>query len=160
MDDLHKACIIGDIKAVQLILNSGVNIKKKVSGLTPLHLASDFGYINIVKLLLDSGVDIETQCNIGWTSLHMASQNEHMNIVKLLLDSGANIKAKDNIGLTPKQLARYPTLQVFKSYEHMIELKKMELIKLNEWRPWNHSKYPIKYCNTMKTLLILAKQRK
>ncbi len=59
----------------------------------------------------------------------------------------------NNNGETPAQVTNYTTIKtVIECYEYMIQLK--------EWRPWNHSKYPSGYRNTMKTLVQLAKKLK
>ena len=148
---LHKACMNGVIEHVQLLLDSGADIEGKTNygKRTPLHLASLYGHIDIVRLLVDSGADIQVKDIFNCTPLYLAYQDKHEDTVRLLLDLGANID-----GITSQLYARKSTIKkVLKCHEH-------NMIKLKEWRPWNHSKYPEKYCNTMKTLLILAKQRK
>ncbi len=162
MSVLHEPCKTGNIEEVRSLINLGTNIGTKTShGSTPLHFASRYGHVDIVKLLIDSGADIQSRDNSNWTSLHYASCCEHIDIVKLLIDSGpscmaapvvrpgADIEAKDNHGRTPKQITNNKDIiAVFECYEHMIQLK--------EWRPWNHSKYPIKYRQAMQTLVLLV----
>ena len=163
MSGLHEACIDGNINCVQSLIDSGVDLESKDRfGGTPLLCASIYGHIDIVKLLIDSGpscmaapavrsgVNIESRVTGGYTALHCASYNNHINIVILLLDSGANIEARNDKGKTAKQVTRKSTIKgTIEQYG--------QLVKLKEWRPWNNYKYPIKYRQVMKTLVLLAK---
>ena len=155
MYDLHKACKAGNIEEVRSLIDSGADIEARDIhyGWTPLLYASSYGHIDIVKLFIDLGADIETKSNYGHTPLHLASYHGHIDLVKLLINLGADIEAMNNDGETPAQVAKTTTVKkVIECYEHITQLK--------EWRPWNHSKYSSGYRNTMKTLVLLAKQLK
>ncbi len=149
-----------------MLVDLGADIEVKTNyGFTSLLYASRYGHIDIVKLLIDSGpscmaapavrpgADIEAKDNSGWTPLLSASCNGHIDIVKLLIDLGADIEAKNKYGKKPKQVAFNTNIKiVIECCEYVTQLK--------EWRPWNHSKYSSKYRNTMKILVLLAKQLK
>ncbi len=186
MSDLLKACVTGNIEEVQSFINLGDIEAKDINGCTPLHnasgcgqidivkllidldadiesedsngrtslhFASSYGHIDIVKLLINLGANIEVKSNYGWTPLHSSSCRGHIDIVKLFIYLGADVKAINNIGKTPAQVAQTTAIKtIIECYERMIQLK--------EWRPWNHSKYSSGYRNTIKTLVLLAKQLK
>ncbi len=103
--------------------------------------------------MVNLGADIETKTKFEWTLLHSASCRGHIDIVKLFIDLGTDVKAINNMGKTPAQVAQTTAIKtVIECYEQMTQLK--------EWRPWNHHKYSSEYRNTMKTLVLLAKQSK
>ena len=106
--------------------------------------------IQITKFLLDHGADINKIGDFGRTALHMASYHGNINIIIVLLDYDADYNATDNAKETPIEVARDPIVKAtLERYIHMIKLK--------EWRPWNHIKYPEEYQQAMKTLLLLSK---
>ncbi len=123
--------------------------QKTNNGKTSLHIASMRGHIDILKLFIALGGDIEAKNYHDWTPLYYASYRGHIDIVKLLLDRGADI---DVINIYGRTVANTAIKKVIECYEQMNRLK--------EWRPWNHSKYSSGYRDTMKTLVILAKQLK
>ena len=57
---LHCVCIWGDIEAVKLLVENGINIEQKgEGGFTPLKVADDFGHREIVSYLITKGANIE-----------------------------------------------------------------------------------------------------
>ncbi|XP_044729354.1 tonsoku-like protein [Chrysoperla carnea] len=102
---LHVACIKGNIKNVELLLNQGHPVNTRDNcGWTPLHEACNHGFLNIVKLLIDSGADINdrggTECE-GTTPLHDACGNGRLEVIELLLDQGASPLVKNDHNQTP-----------------------------------------------------------
>ncbi len=149
---LYEACKAGDIEQVRSLCVNGADIEASCYYIqwTPLQIASKYGHIDIVKLLINLGADIEAKTLGIFTSLYSASLCGHIDVVKLLINLGADFEAKDCGGRTAKDVARNSAKKaIFECYAHITELK--------EWRPWNHSEYPIEYQAAMRTLVILAK---
>ena len=156
---VYEACRSGDIEQVRSLFVNGADIEESCNLFkwTPLQIASFYGHIGTVKLLVNLGanietlgVNIETKTLCNCTPLYSASIRGHIDVVKLLINLGADFEASDCGGRTAKDVAcNSATRAVFKCYAHITELK--------EWRPWNHSKYPIEYQAAMRTLVILAK---
>ena len=146
---LHCACSTGYEAIVRYLLEKGSdpNIMDRFDN-TSLHYASWSGYIKIVELLLKRGININVQDETGNTALHDATVRGHPMVVQMLLYYGADpmIKNKSRPGTIACQLARTSEIRWI-----------FELHKLNEWRPWNHTDYPLSYRQAMRTLVLLAK---
>jgi ankyrin repeat protein len=95
-----KSAKEGDILAIRLFLNAGMNPNAKDGeGKTALIAASEAGRDQVVKLLLAKGADIEAKDNErDATALLWASAKEKTKTMRILLDKGANIRAKDKDG--------------------------------------------------------------
>lgn len=99
---LLNACLIGDLDAVQTILqNNRVSIDAKdKGGFTALMEASYKGHVDIARLLIQNGANVNATTWNDGTALIIASNNGHIEIVRLLLENGANVNAKDHDGYT------------------------------------------------------------
>lgn len=96
---LLEACYFGDIKTVDNLLKTGVNVNYKSfkNGMTPLMYASAEGHINVVRLLLQNKARVNAQDFDGWTALMYACQKKgYIDIVKLLIQYNADIHIEDN----------------------------------------------------------------
>lgn len=89
---------MGDVAAVQLYLNSGMNVNAKNSyGNTPLIGAAEASTdspwydknADMVRLLLKNGADVNARDNEGNTALMMAQKLNRPAIIQLLKDAGA-----------------------------------------------------------------------
>jgi ankyrin repeat protein len=55
---LHCVCIWGDIEAVKLLVEAGIDLHQRGEfGFTPLRVAAEFGHATIVEYLLAAGAD-------------------------------------------------------------------------------------------------------
>jgi ankyrin repeat protein len=55
---LHCVCVWGDLDAVVLLVENGIDVHQKGEhGFTPLRVASEFGFTEIVEYLLSKGAD-------------------------------------------------------------------------------------------------------
>ncbi|KAM4706217.1 LOW QUALITY PROTEIN: tonsoku-like protein [Rhinophrynus dorsalis] len=102
---LHRACIEGNIKLVQCLLEKGHPLNPRdYCGWTPLHEASNHGHLEIVQLLLDHGVNVNDPggplCE-GITPLHDALSNGNFEVAQLLIRRGASVTQKNKKGVTP-----------------------------------------------------------
>ncbi len=138
---LTCACEGNNIEIVTLLLDYGVNIHGKSNRLA-IHNASRHGHLKIVRLLLDYEADPNAKNNNGETPLHQACDWDNDEVIKLLLEHGADPMIKNNDDFCPDLPSDNP-------YKRMFQLK--------EWRPWNHSEYPLEYRQSTTTLVLLAK---
>jgi ankyrin repeat protein len=77
---LHVAVCWGDIEAVRLLLDAGINVNQPGDlGHTPLHEACMRGSLEIVKLLVENGADLFalTEGHPPFTTARMAG-NDHI----------------------------------------------------------------------------------
>ncbi|UYV81943.1 TRPA1 [Cordylochernes scorpioides] len=108
---LHSAVHAGDIKAVQLCLESGALISTQQHDLsTPVHLACSQGALEIVKLMFEFQPEQKKLClKIGdaqdMTPLHYAAMFDHRELAQYLIREGANLAARDKEGRTAVLLA-------------------------------------------------------
>ena len=118
---LREAAIKGDIGAVKVLLDEGVNVNAKdADGRTALTEAAFYGRTEIAKILLDKGADVFAKKNDGATLLTIASSHKEIAemiqqeiqlleaagkgdnaMVKELLDKGAYVNVRDPEGRTP-----------------------------------------------------------
>ena len=104
--DIVDASIVGDIRLVRELLDSGVDPNfRDIDGQIALMVASLKGYTDIVRLLLENGADPNIRDIDGVTGLILASKNGYVDIVRLLLKNGADPNLKDEDGYTALILA-------------------------------------------------------
>ncbi|RDL30471.1 uncharacterized protein BP5553_10349 [Venustampulla echinocandica] len=113
-DSLQKAAYHGHAKVVELLLNSGADIRGKNSlGETAIHLAAKRGHQPVLTLLLEKCSHAQVQGmvqdadNNGQVPLHLAARNGHRTVVRMLLNANANanINACDLRGQTALHVA-------------------------------------------------------
>ncbi len=109
---LQGVAVVGDLKAVRLLLDHGADVNAFDSfGRTPLMYAaiSDVLPLDIVKLLIDRGANVNAKDrhtktgDAGLTVLDIANQNGKTPIVDLLVKSGAKGGPEAPAALKPKQ---------------------------------------------------------
>lgn len=100
-DQFLQAAKAGNVSAVRVLLDKGVNIHAKDGhGETALHRAAMSGHKRIVDLLLEHGADTEWKGSFGGTALIAAARNRHQNTVQLLIEKGANIESENEFQST------------------------------------------------------------
>uniref|UniRef100_A0A452HRN6 Tonsoku-like protein n=1 Tax=Gopherus agassizii TaxID=38772 RepID=A0A452HRN6_9SAUR len=102
---LHRACIDGNLRRVQIFLEQGHPLNPRdYCGWTPLHEACNHGHLEIVRLLLERGASIDDPggpgCE-GITPLHDALNCGHFEVAELLLQRGASAVLRNAKGLNP-----------------------------------------------------------
>ncbi|KAM3871231.1 tonsoku-like protein [Diretmus argenteus] len=107
---LHRACIDGNLKQVQYLVEQGHPVNPRdYCGWTPLHEASNHGHYEIVALLLERGANINDpggpQCE-GVTPLHDALICGHLQVARLLVERGASVTIRNSKGETPIETLR------------------------------------------------------
>ncbi|MCI0613576.1 ankyrin repeat domain-containing protein [bacterium] len=107
-DDLGKAAASGDIKELQRLIASGVDINSPNSktGMTPLMQAAQTGKLDAMKLLLAQKPkpDVDAQDKEQRTAMYYAVENKNSDALALLKKE----KADPNI---PARFGRYPIME-------------------------------------------------
>lgn len=86
---LMKACLLGSVHCVNVLVKAGVNVNKGSGQLTPLTLACDSKNLEILDILIRNGADINYSNANGFNALHMACMDsEALEIVEYLLQAG------------------------------------------------------------------------
>ncbi|XP_063306973.1 tonsoku-like protein [Pelobates fuscus] len=102
---LHRACIDGNLKLVQCLLEKSHPINPRdYCGWTPLHEACNHGHLEIVQLLLQHGANINDpggpMCE-GITPLHDALSSGNFHVAQLLIRRGASLTQRNAKSVTP-----------------------------------------------------------
>jgi Ankyrin repeats (3 copies) len=116
--NIHDAAKTGDLELVQELVESGIDVNKKRSGMgiTPVQLAAEAGHLETVKYLVDNSADINYTVTRGWSTLHCAVSQGRLEIVNYLIDNGAHVNAQDVLGRTALDYA------VMKHYQEVFRL--------------------------------------
>ena len=107
-DDFVQSADKGDLKAVQLFLEAGIDVNSQdATGSTALMVAAREGRIDVVNKLLEQKLNLNTQDKQGETALMLAAANDHADIVKLLLKKNADPNIQDLSGWSALMKAVY-----------------------------------------------------
>ncbi|XP_039993860.1 tonsoku-like protein [Xiphias gladius] len=101
---LHRACIDGNLKQVQYLVEQGHPVNPRdYCGWTPLHEACNHGHYDIVAVLLERGANINDPggplCE-GVTPLHDALACGNLKVARLLVERGASVTLRNSRGET------------------------------------------------------------
>ncbi|KAI1895045.1 hypothetical protein AGOR_G00102230 [Albula goreensis] len=107
---LHRACIEGNLKQAQYLVDQGHPVNPRdYCGWTPLHEACNHGHYDIVALLLDRGAHVNDPggplCE-GVTPLHDALSCGQFQVARLLVEKGASATVRNAKGETPQDSLR------------------------------------------------------
>ena len=111
-DELIDAINRGDVRRVQILLDSGVSpnthgvIIEGAGSLSALLIASEKADNGIVELLIKKGADVNTPDSRGFTPLMTSSAVGHIHAVKALVSTGADVNAKRSNKETALAIAR------------------------------------------------------
>ncbi|GLD67757.1 tonsoku-like protein [Lates japonicus] len=99
---LHRACIDGNLKQVQYLVEQGHPVNPRdYCGWTPLHEACNHGHYDIVAVLLERGANINDPggplCE-GVTPLHDALACGNLKVARLLVERGASVTLRNSKG--------------------------------------------------------------
>ncbi|XP_074516688.1 tonsoku-like protein [Sebastes fasciatus] len=99
---LHRACIDGNLKQIQYLVEQGHPVNPRdYCGWTPLHEACNHGHYDIVAVLLDRGANINDPggplCE-GVTPLHDALACGNLRVARLLVERGASVTQRNAKG--------------------------------------------------------------
>ncbi|XP_027704148.1 ankyrin repeat domain-containing protein 42 isoform X4 [Vombatus ursinus] len=104
---IHDAVKAGDVKQLEEIVESGININEVdvLHKFTPLHWAAHFGSLECLHWLLWHGADITNVTPGGWTAAHIAAIRGQDACMQALIMNGADLSVQDDRGCTPSHLA-------------------------------------------------------
>uniref|UniRef100_A0A8D3BEK3 Tonsoku-like protein n=1 Tax=Scophthalmus maximus TaxID=52904 RepID=A0A8D3BEK3_SCOMX len=107
---LHRACIDGNLKQVQYLVEQGHPVNPRdYCGWTPLHEASNHGHYDIVAVLLEHGANVNDPggplCE-GVTPLHDALACGNLQVARLLVERGASVTQRNSKGNTAMDTLR------------------------------------------------------
>ncbi|KAK1893684.1 Tonsoku-like protein [Dissostichus eleginoides] len=108
---LHRACIDGNLKQAQYLMEQGHPVNPRdYCGWTPLHEASNHGHYDIVALLLEHGANVNDPggplCD-GVTPLHDALACGNLRVGRLLVERGASVTQRNSKGDSPMDTLRH-----------------------------------------------------
>jgi ankyrin repeat protein len=107
-DDFVRSAERGDIKALLLFFDAGIDVNAKNSaGYTALMAASKNGQVDVANKLLEQKVSVNVQGYNGLTALMLAAENNQPAIVKALLARNADSNLQDNNGWSALMKAVY-----------------------------------------------------
>lgn len=99
---LHAACLSGNLRVVQILLDKGANIEAtEMRGQTPMHWAAQRGHTQCINLLKMRGANVNARDEFQRTPLRQAAKNGHEEAISALISHGANIEAEDVKKQTP-----------------------------------------------------------
>jgi cytochrome c len=87
--EIHEAAKKGDVAAITVALNAGVEVNASNGIATPLYYAIDGAHLDAAKLLIARGADVNLAAKWG-PPLLVAAESGKPELVKLLLDAGAD----------------------------------------------------------------------
>ncbi|XP_047467921.1 tonsoku-like protein [Mugil cephalus] len=108
---LHRACIDGNLRQVQYLVEQGHPVNPRdYCGWTPLHEASNHGHYDIVAVLLEHGANVNDPggplCE-GVTPLHDSLACGNLNVARLLVERGASVTLRNSRGETALDTLRH-----------------------------------------------------
>jgi ankyrin repeat protein len=107
-DDFVQSAEKGDLKAIQLFLNAGIDCNaQSATGVTALMAAARYGRVDVVNRLLEQKANVNARGKQGVTALMLAAENGQVEIVKLLLKKNADPNLEDQTGWTALMKAVY-----------------------------------------------------
>lgn len=98
-ENIHIACLYGDLSKIKRLIASGVNINSKdFSNKTPLMYAAEDGAIETIEYLIKNGANINDTDVRGDSALIIAVKNNNIKASKMLIENGAclDIVNEDN----------------------------------------------------------------
>jgi len=104
---LHRAASVGNVAAMRLLLQEGVDVDRGNDNIdeTPLMVVAVSGHLDCLKLLLEGRADVNKSDQQGNTALMKAARWGHVRCVEVLLLNGARVNACTRVALT--QAAHY-----------------------------------------------------
>ncbi len=101
MTPVMTASSMGEVRIVELLLNSGADPNKRGSAnRTALQYAAEKNHIAVVRKLLEFGADIDAYDNTRLTPLIMAADRGYTDLGILLIETGADVNIQHVQGWT------------------------------------------------------------
>ena len=95
-ENIHIACLYGDLSKIKRLIASGVNINSKDFGnKTPLMYAAEDGAIETIEYLIKNGANINDIDVRGDSALIIAVKNNNIKAAQILIENGADLRIKN-----------------------------------------------------------------
>uniref|UniRef100_A0A8C5QEE3 Ankyrin repeat domain 40 n=1 Tax=Leptobrachium leishanense TaxID=445787 RepID=A0A8C5QEE3_9ANUR len=113
---LREAAALGDLKEVQDLLRSGVDVnsQNEINGWTPLHWACKRNQVTVVSILLESGADKNVLTNKGERPELLTSKREIKKILGVEDLETEDAKPDTELPFVPNYLANPPFPYTYK----------------------------------------------
>ncbi|KAE9619868.1 putative ankyrin repeat-containing domain-containing protein [Lupinus albus] len=101
---LHHAILCGNVEAVRVLLECGVDVESPVKTTTcqtkfhPIHMASRLGLSTIVQCLIDFGCDLNSTTDAGDTALMICAKYKQEKCFKVLASAGVDFGIVNTAG--------------------------------------------------------------
>lgn len=103
---LHGACIRGNCKVTQAVLEAGAQPDVcDTNNSTPIHWTARYGYSDCMSMLIKYSCDLNPQSCYGFTPLHLSSREGHTSCVELLLQANCKVDVYNEFGMTSLHIA-------------------------------------------------------
>lgn len=107
-DDFVRSAENGDLQALQLFLDAGIDVNLANSnGSTALMAAAQKGRIEVVNKLISQKANLDLQGKDGATALWLAADSNQVEVIKTLLKNNADPNIQDHTGWTALMRAVY-----------------------------------------------------
>lgn len=87
VNDFCKLIQVGDYESVKSMIEEGIDVNKKSTGLTPLMFAARHNKVKIVKLLIENGAKLKLRSTKGYTALKYAEISNATEAQKVIKDA-------------------------------------------------------------------------
>ena len=101
----HRAAGLGEVEAMKVMVEKGVDPLAEIGGETALHFAAKKGQEEAVAFLLKQDVPVGLVGKEGRTPLMYAAEADEVGVIEMLLESGADPGARDEQGYRAITLA-------------------------------------------------------
>ncbi|MBF0146942.1 MAG: ankyrin repeat domain-containing protein [Magnetococcales bacterium] len=102
---IHYAAYLGNVAAMRMLIQRGVNVWATVfGGWSALHYAAFGGHPEIANLLISMGVPVDIRDVGGESPLFYAVEGGHPKMVRWLVEHGANIRLPNTKNETPLEI--------------------------------------------------------
>ena len=95
---LTRACLLGYVKTVEMLINNGAAIEKEdQEGNTPVIICSQVGKPETLNILLKNGADVSSS---GKNILALCGYNDSLETIQILIDAGIHIDGQNEKGFS------------------------------------------------------------
>ena len=116
---LHFAVLLGDTKAVDVLLEAGCDIRAKCHGNNLMHLATISGDPDMFHKVRKLGFDPQELTEYGFTSVHLAACYNHHQMIPLLKSCSLDVnRHSELLEKSPVKLSILPL--GFESFKHYV----------------------------------------
>ncbi|KAK1289523.1 hypothetical protein QJS10_CPB18g00468 [Acorus calamus] len=102
---LHHAVLCENPHAIGILLESGADPERGLSGFRPVHLAARLGSSEVLQRLIKGGCDVNSMTDAGETALMLCARYGHGECLGILASTGADFGLKSLNGASVESIA-------------------------------------------------------